>query len=297
MWYSYHLYSQHHFDLTIIYVLKPLRDYLINEGLLEKYFFIRYSDQKGPHIRLRIYHRNSTLSKKILASIIAISNQYDHQYTIEEVTYSQEVIRYGGEKGMLLSETFFQFSSEAAISHICHVNQVRSYNQVMNSTLKYGLAVLIEFKLSKSEIVDFSLQYLNEWINSISFRIPNVAGAKEFNLKAFDAQYLSQKANIDFVLNELYDRLNSKDEVDDALLSEWMTSMNSFSKEIEENFNEFKISFYEGEAYKNNPLWRILSHYIHMNNNRLGISNEGEAFNAFLIQKALNIHTSIIVSP
>ncbi|OQP61145.1 hypothetical protein A3860_05350 [Niastella vici] len=97
--------------------IAPLALALKEEGLIEKWFFIRYADPK-PHLRVRFYH---STDKKFWQRTIGYLNSalaaYSGPGLIENVqydTYERELARYGYEK-IDWSETLFYHDSEAII--------------------------------------------------------------------------------------------------------------------------------------------------------------------------------------
>jgi len=97
--------------------IAPLVLTLKEEGLFEKWFFIRYADPKR-HLRIRFYH---STDKKFWQRTIGYINSalaaYSASGHIEKVqydTYERELARYGYEK-IDLSESLFYHDSEAIL--------------------------------------------------------------------------------------------------------------------------------------------------------------------------------------
>ena len=95
--------------------LPPLLENARNEGLLQSWFFLRYTD---PHTHLRIRFEapnpaaQSDLRQRILAALTPWIER-EVSWRVEEGTYAREFERYGAAKGMPLAEALFHHDSAA----------------------------------------------------------------------------------------------------------------------------------------------------------------------------------------
>lgn len=99
-------------DMVLTDVLRPIVSSLIKENIIDKWFFIRYSDPK-PHIRLR-FHYNSSENLSIIVSKLQVSltklvNQ-DIIWRIQTETYHRELERYGSNTIEIAEELFYHNS-------------------------------------------------------------------------------------------------------------------------------------------------------------------------------------------
>lgn len=101
-------------------VIRPLTRELVEEGIIDKWFFLRYSDPEH-HIRIRFHHAGDKgFWKTVLERLYAaIQNDLDNglAYRIQTDTYEREIERYGAAT-MELSEDIFYYDSEAVIDTI-----------------------------------------------------------------------------------------------------------------------------------------------------------------------------------
>ena len=98
----------------------PLVNSLTKEGLIEKWFFIRYHDPEG-HLRIRFLHPNqpetmADIVKRINAGLKQLAEERI-VHKIQYDTYKQEVERYGT-RTMAFSESIFYHDSKATINFL-----------------------------------------------------------------------------------------------------------------------------------------------------------------------------------
>jgi len=103
-------------DLILSSIIKPVTQHLLSNGIIDKWFFIRYADPKL-HLRLRLH----LIQSEALSETIKIFNFYFKQYISQDLiwkiqtdTYQREIERYGA-NSMELAETFFFYESRMII--------------------------------------------------------------------------------------------------------------------------------------------------------------------------------------
>jgi thiopeptide-type bacteriocin biosynthesis protein len=94
-------------------------------GPAERWFFLRYTDDLGPHVRLRfggrsaaidrIYREVDPLLRTALAELTASRARGTAEVGCHHGFYELELDKYGGPAGVAAAEVLFQASSEAAI--------------------------------------------------------------------------------------------------------------------------------------------------------------------------------------
>jgi thiopeptide-type bacteriocin biosynthesis protein len=140
-WISTHIYFNDfsEMDEFILAFIHPLVDQMRQEGLVRKYFFIRYHDNSGIHIRFRINQPDPEIQHFLRISIPKLLSEHFDRFPLEVgqgassfrlpqschfESYEPEYNRYGGKKGVRISEKHFQDSSDMAIRII--KNGIRS---------------------------------------------------------------------------------------------------------------------------------------------------------------------------
>ena len=142
MWHYYQIFLQHrkpdlpgtitamlrsHADTLLLNIIQPL---LIAQGqAIAQTFFIRYSEG-GYHLRLRLRGDQDRITKDFAPQLIAAVNRYLAQHKLgkygDEICdatetsirlneYQPELSKYGGEHGMVLAENHFCLSSQFAL--------------------------------------------------------------------------------------------------------------------------------------------------------------------------------------
>ncbi|SFE76616.1 thiopeptide-type bacteriocin biosynthesis domain-containing protein [Chitinophaga sp. CF118] len=107
-------------EKTLKSIIKPLIRELEAAHIIDKWFFIRYTDPDH-HIRLRFHNSVNPLFWKVilekLHTALQEHNERELIYKIQTDTYIREIERYG-ELTMELSETIFHLDSEAVLDCI-----------------------------------------------------------------------------------------------------------------------------------------------------------------------------------
>jgi len=99
-------------DKILISSIKPLINQLINNNLIDSWFFIRYADPDF-HLRIRFHCLNIDNLGKIIKYFLEYIDQFiesDVIWKVQVDTYKRELERYG-EKNIFLSEQFFYCES------------------------------------------------------------------------------------------------------------------------------------------------------------------------------------------
>jgi len=99
--------------------IKPTVDFLMENGISDKWFFIRYGDPKN-HIRLRFHYTNPEHTGLIINTLNSNLKFFIENSLVWKVmcdTYNREIERYG-DKTIELSESLFCLDSSATLSFL-----------------------------------------------------------------------------------------------------------------------------------------------------------------------------------
>ena len=323
-WLAVHLFYNEPWEEFLSKAVKPYVDTLVQTGIAEQYFFIRYWE-RGPHIRLRIKGEAKIIDNIVRPNIeehfqvyfeSKPSNRTDPSYpssflehykwypnnSIQFIDYQQEVDRFGGELGISLAEKQFQLSSEMVLSHIKLKGRDWFYEEVLGIAMKLHLSFAHSMGLNLEETKSFFEIIFNNWLPR-AFRFYNnkqsqllYKGQEAYTLEAFKKAFELQQDSLVPFHQTLWDALESAGDFDDEELSNWIHAheelKNDFriALELDQLFPRpelYRVKMDDTYSEEQKLLWSIYSDFIHLTNNRLGISNKDEGYLAYLIFQSL----------
>jgi len=239
-WLYIKLYTSPFFGDKILLIIHPYINKLIDKGVIEKFFFVRYMDPDF-HIRIRIKLFNSNEFSNIITDMHSILNAYIQNNIVELKLepYKRELERYNS-KIIDDVETLFFHNS---ISTLNFINKIEDNNFDENDRWLFGLYYLDKI-LSLFEMpIEKKIEFVK--LNNDSFSI-------EFNKNKLLNKQLDKKYR------------DNRKIIDDIFLN----------KKFEEilNYSEIKQTIEDINIKKNNNtphFSQILSSIMHMNFNRL----------------------------
>lgn len=125
-WLQFNLYGHEDQHDLCLFVVGKVAEALRVGGKIRGYFFVRYTDPQGTHIRLRIRRSDSAVTTDITEGLFAALQELVSEGTIShvaQVPYLQEVDRYGGAVSMGLCEEIFCADSSACINTLSTWNR------------------------------------------------------------------------------------------------------------------------------------------------------------------------------
>ncbi len=228
-------------DDILIATIKPLSSEFLKEGLIDKWFFIRYADP-DEHLRIRFHLTSIRELNKIIQKLkneLLIYFENYQVWNMEFSTYKRELERYGN-NNIENSESYFFFNSEFIINNLIKFED--DIERFLN-VLKYIEEQIDFFELKDENKLDF----LNKM--QLNFK-------KEF------------KSNNDTIkeLNKKYKEFPQK-----------FNKLNTKSLSINQiNLKKLvgKILTLNNNGRLNIPLENLIASYIHMTINRCFRSNQ-----------------------
>ena len=210
--------------------------------------------------------------------------------SVEYVSYSPEYGRYGGTKGVELSEWHFECSSDIVLRLLDSTNaHVRTV--LLGLSLQQTLAMCYAFLENERKVADFLGNYQKFWER-------NFLADAETQHRKFEAGY-----------QQMAEKLQSRvDEVRGAALlgdgsaepsppeRAWIDHCHELRDHIRELATGGQLAFRttdrpgdDGKAEDpDTALTTLLTSYIHMTNNRLGASVPDEIYLSYLLRRALS---------
>ena len=189
LWASYHLYYPGDLNLTLLDFARPLVRHLLSTRRIDSFFFIRYIDQGGPHLRLRLrlLEDVETVEKAVRQSAADFLERWaapessgsGRAGALENVPFEPETERYGGDPALGESLDMFALSSAHALRFI------ESYGDAAPSRrLSLAMSLLLwqafGFARDQAELLSL-LDYFCDWRE----RMAGVVAAAE---RAFEAR-------------------------------------------------------------------------------------------------------------
>lgn len=234
-------------DKFLIQSLSTLSKSLLKNELIDKWFFIRYKDEKGMHLRVRFHIKDLKNLGGIIFEFYEMINPYIKNRLIHNVTintYKREIERYGFQT-IDDFESLFWINSEITLKIIEMSND--------NSEIKwlYGLKVIDVFL----DNWNLSLRDKKQLLESLKIGFGKEFGIDKHIRKHLSRKYRENKAKIENIIA-------NGDEDFNALLAVFINDNSTYVENI-------LITMKNNEIYNSEKLDDFLSSYIHMFCNRL----------------------------
>lgn len=252
-WIYYKIYTGYNTsDQILINILKPIISKLLKNKIVDKWFYIRYSDP-NPHIRLRLHINDKENIGVVLSSFFQKLKKHleeDIIWKIQLETYNRELERYGFEN-IELAENIFYHDSEMIINFL-------TYNEDDNLRWLFSLKAIDDFLT----IFKYSKNQKLALLESLKLGFYNEFKPSKEDKKSINQKYATHKKEIENILNT---DLNSQN-----ILNDFLILIKTRNKNIAATVTLLL------RANKNNSLNieldYLLSSFIHMTMNRIFIS-------------------------
>lgn len=154
-WLYFKLYGYEKRKSELFALLYEKLEYYVQQGLINKYFFIRYADPKS-HLRIRMQVKEKRYFQVVFENFIEEAKRYRTDGMISSVvldTYQREVERYGGSTLINNAEEYFFYDSHFVLKFLSE------YMVQENDRCCVGISVIVmslyTFGLSMEEIEIF----------------------------------------------------------------------------------------------------------------------------------------------
>ncbi|MGH7202874.1 MAG: thiopeptide-type bacteriocin biosynthesis protein [Candidatus Levyibacteriota bacterium] len=264
-WLGSYIYYQNKPNEILAKKIQPLIKEIVNKKWAKHFFYIRYYDQYGLHIRLRMKGEQEVIETRIKPYIIDYL-----PYKVRFVTYRPELKRYGGKSGILIAEEQFEASSNVALAFFAENPDAR-YERSLGTALQINLNMMHAFGMDRAETAAF----FNHLVSLDQ-------------IEEFEKNLMSQQNTIlPFIVN-LWNAFEHKTTFDRPWFTTWQKAMSETGQSLQSAYADDTLRYVDPKkSHSQNPLWYIYESYVHMNNNRLGIINTDEQYMAYIIKKAL----------
>lgn len=310
IWLSAYIYYYPPYE-DILKAIRRLVRGLYAGGLAESYFFIRYWEN-GPHIRLRLKcsPAGKTELKKILnvyfkeyfkkhpsaaQSNTATTDKPDN--SLLYVKYKPETERYGGQEAIHIAEELFYYSSRTALD-IIGKSKYKGYTDSLSAAVQLHVSLVKSFRIPIENIPHFFDTSCAMWISK-AFMDPfkkispeTYMRRKAETLKIFAGLYEAQKESLIPFVKTLWQCLYPGNMESRSTVYRWYrdtskiyTALTALEQNGRLKMPPLAFKFEKQPGEKAKPIWYILDSYIHMTNNRLGISNQDEAYISYILKE------------
>jgi thiopeptide-type bacteriocin biosynthesis protein len=225
------------------------------------WFFIRYWEG-GDHIRLRL---KAAVSQYDLI-VKSLCREKAMIRSVQIAKYEPEIDRYGNIESMAWAERYFESSSAYILNWIAK----KDANQSLTAqAIKLHLALLFASGMDKEALISVCNFFLEGWLPKLFNQTEPKDRQRLFWLNQFEAVFKISKPQLIKAADQFWQGLNAREVDDDldAYLSETISIMNLYKCAVLEEYR----------------LCQVISSFMHMNNNRLGVSNHEEAYMMYCI--------------
>ncbi len=274
-------------DRVIVEVVAPLARECLDRDWIRRFFFIRYSDE-GPHVRLRLYGRPEVLDEQVRPRLVecaeadASAGSGSPVSRLAWVPYEPEVERYGGPHGVVLAEQLFHDSSETAIGLLRKI-EPGDRPARLGKALLAMLVLLHTFLATRAPSARLADTYGRNYLRALA---PDPDRQAAW-LRAFEQGHDRQADKLAAYLEVAWEALEGGEELTDELA--W------YRQRLEAVRERFRSLVAAGGLLRGATVlqdWQesvgaIVPSYLHMMNNRLGVTVQEESYLSVLINLTL----------
>ncbi len=268
-------------DRVILQVVGPFVALGMREGWLGGYFFVRYTDG-GPHIRLRFRGRTTGADEMLRVALVEHTRSIAVFPLIRWNKYDPELDRYGGPEAIVVAERYFEASSRAALALLRPLDSSERTARLGKALLAV-LVLLHTFTRDVEHAAALAGKYRRA--NLYSFARAEHQDVKW--LEAFDAGYDRQATTLPSFVAEAWQRLEDGQSLY-AELDDYRRDLLPIRESLGRLCSEGCVR-HNGRHVVDLALAcsLIIPSYIHMTNNRLGITIREEAYLSHLVERVL----------
>jgi thiopeptide-type bacteriocin biosynthesis protein len=295
-----------HADDVIRQIVAPLASECRQCGLASRFFFLRYSEA-GNHVRLRLCAAIRTLvpdlRSRVLSRIAAFyPNSHIHEHETTDArrsnntrdrssliasmywsTYSPELVRYGGPAAMELAERIFESSSLTAIALLQGISEPRTRR--LGKALMATLTLIQAFAPDRDEAGDLSQLCHQSYVRIL-------CGGVDSTITSWtalcDRSAQQQRSRVLRLVDDVWCTVETGGSL--------TTDIDTYRGSLLRARNDLMELFRKAEVTTGGTTatsWRqcvryLVPSYLHMMNNRLGVTVAEEAYLLRLIASGLS---------
>lgn len=282
-WLSVHLFYAGDLHHLLRHLVIPLQ-----QGIGYPAFFIRYWEG-GPHIRLRL-HVPATEIQEAKMLLNDVSQDYFTSYpscrddaaykgspllpnnTLQFIAYEPEVMRYGNFQSIQWAEQQFVASSDYVMKQVAEIPAWTGAVALLHA-IKLNIAVMYALQEEKEMNLDTCRRFIHAWLPRLYDPGKDRLQQEQHYMNLFQTRF-----------EQYADSLNT------AALALWEGLSQGACEprlQIFMEHNRHIFQQYKALGFETIRLQDIIGSFMHMGHNRLGISNQDEAYIMFFTLKCL----------
>ncbi len=266
-WLSYHFYPLETLDVFLIRGVRPFLEQHVWPQQGARAFFVRYDDEGGTHIRLRLHGEPAWME----AMRASVGEWFGERGRIKEELYlpNREVFRLP--ESLYWGEEHFHLSTRVALERM---RPPYTYGDALFDALRLQVILAYAIGWDREQSARYFDALYRQWapifIQPIETNNGTPAQWMEDLSGLFEDNFRPQQEEIRLVVIELWDALQKRRF--DLQQGEWLRWLRG---------NELVL------AQLGSELERALPSLIHLTNNRLGVTNADEVYLAYILSRSL----------
>lgn len=246
-----------------------------------RWFFLRYAEETS-HVRLRFLAPGSILEETIWPRIAAAAASSELVMRSTRELYEPEVERYGGPWGLALAEELFHRQSETALALLEKIEPGTRPKRLGQGLLTM-LVLLFLYQREHGAVADLARSYGTSYLKAWAVDTEQQEGW----LRTFQEAFDRQADRLAGYVESAWEALESGDELTPEL-DAYRRDMEDVARRLRELSDQGRLLLGTRTAadWDEHVRW-IVPSYIHMMNNRLGISIQEESYLSVLIAGTL----------
>lgn len=268
-WLSYHIYPLETPDVFLARALRPFLEKYVWPVAGARAFFVRYEDEKGPHIRLRMRGEAGWLIETLQP---AFAGHFESRGEYEKTLYLPETERFGGPEAMSWAEEYFHLSTRVALDRL---NRPYTYGDAMYDALRMHSITAFAAGWTREKSGWYFGRLCDQWMALFFQPADHSPGDskspgewQEALKEDFERQFTAQREELRLALSELWAALE-KGKFDPEQ-PEWLRWLRGNEMILPEFGDKLDLA---------------LPSLLHLTNNRLGINNQDEVYLNYLLAR------------
>lgn len=273
-WFAAYLFYAGDLDLMLRELVTPfVCEFFPDDNTEASWFFIRYWEN-GSHIRLRM-NAELSLQNVLIKTLEKRANEFFLQYPADHAlqfpVYEPEITRYGNHQSMRWAELHFFKSSAFILDWIC---TRKSGASALIQSLQLQLILLLATGWEIARLIIVCNFFIDGWLPRLYLSGTDTATQKIFWLKEFETSFNRTKAVILPASKVFWEEITA----------------GTANQEVQDLFkaNRLILQNYRQADFTEIKRIEIMTSLMHMNNNRLGISNHEEAYGMYCTLQCLD---------